>query len=211
VKQIGIIGGGALGRQILGLLAAGPQAGRVFFFDDPLHGKGAENCFPFADFQDPRFADCEFYVGLGYRHLPRRAEIVRQLLDAGRRVPALVHPSSHVAPSARVGEGCLLYPLANVDAEAVLEPGVLLNNSVVVSHHSRVGTAAFLAPGVVLSGHVSVGAAAFLGSGAVVADHRRIGARARVGVGTVVTGDVPDDASVIGNPQRLLARPLSLE
>jgi sugar O-acyltransferase (sialic acid O-acetyltransferase NeuD family) len=211
VKAIGIIGGGALGRQILGFLSAAQPPERVVFFDDPMHRAQAEHSFSFDSFLDPRFVELEFYVGLGYRHLPRRAEIIRQLLASGRRVPALVHPSCQVAPSCRVGEGCILNPLCNLDQEVELGPGVLLNNSVVVSHHSRIAAAAYLSPGVVLSGHVRIGEAAFLGSGTVVADHRSIGARARVGLGTVVTRDVPADASVIGNPQRLLEHPLKLE
>lgn len=210
MKTIGIIGGGALGRQILGFVATQPPA-RVLFFDDPLHGRRAEHSFPFDSFLEPRFADCDFYVGLGYHHLPRRAEIVRQLLAHGRRVPPLVHPSCHVASSARVEAGCILYPLCNVDQEVGLGPGALLHNSTVVSHHSCIGAAAYLSPGVVLSGHVQVGEAAFLGAGVVVADRRSIGARARIGIGTVITRDVPDDASVIGNPQRLLTHPLRLE
>jgi sugar O-acyltransferase (sialic acid O-acetyltransferase NeuD family) len=210
VKTIGVIGFGALGRQILGLLAATQKPSRVVRFDDVLHRQRAENSFPFDGFLDPTFADLEFYVGLGYRHLPRKAEILRQLLSAGRRVPPFVHPSCHVDPASRVGNGAILYPLCNIDQEVEIGDGVLLNNSVVVSHHSRIGVAAYLSPGVVLSGNVTVGDEAFLGSGTQVANNCRIGARARVGIGTVITHDVSDDASVIGNPQRLLERPLEL-
>ena len=208
---IGIIGFGALGRQILGLLSAAQKPGRVVFFDDLLHGRQGVDSFPFESYLDPRFADCEFYVGLGYRHLPRKAEILRQLRVAGRRAPSFVHPSCHVAATCRIGDGCIVYPLCNLDQEVELNAGVLLNNSVVVSHNSRIGDAAYLSPGVVLSGHITIGEAAFLGSGTLVANNRRIGARARVGIGTVVTNDVPDDASAIGSPQRLLERSLELE
>lgn len=211
MNKIGIIGFGALGEQILGLLSTLASPELVLFFDDVLHSRGVENSFPFDRFVEARFADCEFYVGLGYRHLPRKVEIFRQLRAAGRRVPALVHPSSQVHPTCRLGDGCLVYPLCNLGQEVELGAGVLLNNSVVVSHNSRIGDAAYLSPGVVLSGHVTIGAAAFLGSGVLVANQRCIGSRARVGIGAVVTRDVPEDASAIGNPLRLLEQPLELE
>jgi sugar O-acyltransferase (sialic acid O-acetyltransferase NeuD family) len=211
VKKIAIIGFGALGRQILGLLDPARGRGQVVLFDDVLYSKRGENSFPFESFLDERFADCDFYVGLGYLHLPRKAEILGQLRTAGRRMPSFVHPSCHVHPTCRVGDGCLLYPCCNLDQEVNLGHGVLLNNSVVVSHNSHVGDAAYLSPGVVLSGRVTVADAAFLGSGTIVSNQRRIGARARVGIGTVVTRDVPDGASAIGNPVRLLERPLELE
>lgn len=211
MSAIGIIGFGALGRQILGLLSAAQKPGRVVFFDDLLHGEKSEDGFPFDSYLDSRFADCEFYVGLGYRYLPRKAEILRQLRAAGRRAPSFVHPSCQVAATCRIGDGCLVYPLCNLDQEVELGAGVLLNNSVVVSHNSRIGDAAYLSPGVVLSGHVTIGEAAFLGSGTLVANNRRIGSGARIGIGTVITSDVPDDASAIGSPQRLLGRLLELE
>jgi sugar O-acyltransferase (sialic acid O-acetyltransferase NeuD family) len=211
VRAIGIIGFGALGRQILSLLSAQQRPERVIYFDDPLHAQGGEDRFPFNAFLEPRFADHEFYVGLGYLHLGRKLEILGQLQAANRRLPAFVHPSCHVAAGCRIGSGCFIYPGCNLDEESILGEGVLLHNSVVVSHQSHIGPAAYLAPGVVLSGHVQIGAATFLGTGTLVANHRRIGARSRVGIGTVVTRDIPDEASVVGNPQRPVSHPLKLD
>ena len=45
---------------------------------------------------------------------------------------------------------------------------------------------------------------ASIGSGATILGGLRIGARALVGAGAVVTRDVPDDATVAGNPAKLL-------
>jgi sugar O-acyltransferase (sialic acid O-acetyltransferase NeuD family) len=211
VKKIGIIGYGALGRQILGLLFASGSPDGVALFDDALNRQRRENSFPFDGFLENCFADYDFYVGLGYQHLPRKAEILRQLLAAGRSTPSFVHPSCQVHPTCRIGQGCLIYPLCNLGQEVELGHGVLLNNSVVVSHNSNIGDAAYCSPGVVLSGHVSIGEATFLGSGTVVSNNRRVGARARIGLGSVVAKDVPDGVSAIGNPLRLLRVSLDLE
>jgi sugar O-acyltransferase (sialic acid O-acetyltransferase NeuD family) len=211
VKKTCIIGFGALGKQILDLITRASGTGRVVLFDDKLHREGGENSFPFNSFLDTQFAGGDFYVALGYKHLPRKAEIFQQLRAAGRRTPAFVHSSCHVHPTCRVGEGSIVYPMCNLDAEVELASGVLVNNSVVVSHNSNVGTAAYLSPGVVLSGHVTIGDLAFLGAGTMVANGRRIGTNARIGIGSVITHDVPDGASAIGNPLRLLQRPLELE
>jgi sugar O-acyltransferase (sialic acid O-acetyltransferase NeuD family) len=210
VRAIGIIGFGALGRQILALLAERSRPEDLAVFDDTAHRQQGPGRFPFQAFLDPKFAEHDFYVGLGYLHLERKIAILGQLRALNRRTPAFVHPSCHLAPGARVAEGCIVYPGCNLDHDTVLEPGVLLHNSVVVSHDSHIGPAAYLAPGVVLSGHVRVGAATFLGTGTLVADHRTIGARVRTGIGTVITQDVPDDTSVMGNPARPVTHPLKL-
>lgn len=210
MSTVGIIGFGALGRQILDLLKgpSGPQ--RVVLFDDALCRERADDTFPFNSFLDERFAECSFYVGIGYRHLSLKGDIIRQLRLAGRRLPPLVHGTCVVHPTSTIGAACVLYPLCNVGAHVELGDGVLLNNSVVVSHDSTVGPSAYLSPGVVLSGRVVVGEAAFLGAGALVADRRVVGRHARVAIGTVVTRDVPDNASVIGSPMRILEQPLEL-
>jgi sugar O-acyltransferase (sialic acid O-acetyltransferase NeuD family) len=210
-SRIGIIGSGALGRQMLGLLRDVDRPNDVVFFDDLAHRERRENSFPFDSFLDSRFTDHNFYLALGYRHLPLRANILNQLLAAGRRAPAFVHPTCHVHRSCRVGDGCVLYPMCNLDREVELKPGVLLHNSVVVSHNSCLGAAIFCSPGVILSGHVTIGEATFLGTGTVVSSNRHIGARSRIGIGTVISRDVPDDASAIGNPMRLLDHPLQLD
>jgi acetyltransferase-like isoleucine patch superfamily enzyme len=211
VTTVGIIGFGALGRQILDLfdLASGDK--RVLLFDDAMHGERAEDSFPFDSVLDERFAECMFYVGIGYRHLPLKVQLIQRLRSAGRRVPPLVHGSCNVHPTSTVGDGCILYPLCNVGAHVDLCEGALLNNSVVVSHESTVGASAYLSPGVVLSGRVTIGEAAFLGTGVLVADRRVVGRHTRVAIGTVVTRNVPDGASVIGNPMRELDRPLELD
>jgi len=211
VKRIGLIGFGALGSQMLGLLRELERPDDVVFFDDLAHRDGRENSFPFDSFLDPQFADHDYYLALGYRHLNLKAKILSQLRAAGRRVPSFVHPGCRVHTSCRIGDGCVLYPMCNLDQEVELKPGVLLHNSVVISHNSSLGTGAFCSPGVVLSGQVTIGEAAFLGTGTLVSSNRHIGARARIGIGTVVSSDVPDDTSAIGNPMRLLDHPLQLD
>jgi UDP-perosamine 4-acetyltransferase len=183
---------------------------RTLFFDDLLYSSGAENCFPFESCFESRFAGCEFYVGLGYRHLRTKTQLSGRLLAENRKLPSFIHPTCFVASSSNIGEGTLLYPMCNVDAECQIGMGVLINNSVVVSHNCSISDGSYLSPGVVLSGKVSVGECSFLGAGTIVADGIRIGAGARVGLATSVTKEVLPGDSVIGNPMRVLKRPLKL-
>jgi sugar O-acyltransferase (sialic acid O-acetyltransferase NeuD family) len=209
MKQIAIVGGGALGRQLLDLL--GPISRPPVIFDDGRLAAGEAGTLPFAAFLDERFRDADFYVGLGYRHLARKLTILRALHAAGRRLPSLVHPSACIDASSHLEDGCVIYPLCNVGAHVRISIGALLNNSTVISHESSIGGAAYLSPAVVLSGRVTIGESAFLGAGVIVSNGCRVGAGSRIGIGSVVTQDVPDGSSAIGNPLRVLDRPLELE
>ena len=204
------VGFGELGRQIEGMLNDIAPEPDAWLFDDAEYARGTAGAYPFARCRDEAFVDCEFFVCLGYKHLRRKIELLKELTRLERALPQVIHASAYVSPSAEIGPGTVIYPLCNVDKQVRLASGVLLNNSVIVSHNSIVGEGSYLSPGVVLSGFVSVGAGSFLGSGAVVSDGVTIGDEVIVGVGTVVTGDVPSGASVIGNPMRILDRPLRL-
>jgi sugar O-acyltransferase (sialic acid O-acetyltransferase NeuD family) len=207
----GFVGYGELGRQIDALVTAVEGPCQAWYFDDLLcRGGDAPNTQPFDAYSEDRFAECSFYVCLGYKQLPKRAEAIEVLANARRRLPVLRHPSAQVAASAHLDLGAVVYPLVNIDKDVVIGRGALLNNSVVVSHNSRIGECSYLSPGVVLSGYVTVGARTFMGSGAVVADRVAIGDDAVIGIGTVVTRDVPSGASVIGNPMRVLSQRLRL-
>lgn len=46
---------------------------------------------------------------------------------------------------------------------------------------------------------------ASIGAGAIILPGVTIGERAMIGAGAVVTQDVPDDATVVGNPARTLS------
>jgi sugar O-acyltransferase (sialic acid O-acetyltransferase NeuD family) len=210
VKPVAFVGYGELGQQVH-LLAAPSLSGReIRYFDDNRNREGHPNSFPFGDFKNQEHSDCEFFVCIGYKHLAKKRELVAGLLQDGRVVASVVHPSAHVAPQAKLGCGVFVYPLCNIDKGVVIGSGTLINNSVVVSHDSRIGDGSYLAPGVVVSGNVTIGEECFIGAGAVIANGVTIGDYAIVGIGSVITKSVLAGSSVIGNPARVLGTALKI-
>jgi sugar O-acyltransferase (sialic acid O-acetyltransferase NeuD family) len=210
VIRTGYVGFGELGRNIEGLVMSDGLEQDKIVFDDNRYAEGAPGAVRFADFERDEYAELRFFVCLGYNHLARKTEIVRRLLALSRQVPIFLHASSFVSPSASVGSGTIVFPMCNIANEAAVGCGVLLNNSAVVSHNSTIGDGCYLAPGVVVSGYVTIGKNTFVGSGSIISNRIRIGENVTIGVGTVVSKDIPDNCSVIGNPMRILNRPLRL-
>jgi sugar O-acyltransferase (sialic acid O-acetyltransferase NeuD family) len=190
------------------LKQAGYSENAFVYFDNNYKGTGANR---FSDCLDERFKDYKFIVSLGYKYLSLKDAILKDLILKERELFSFIHSSSFINPTANIGKGVVVYPMCNIDQYAEIGDGVLLNNSVTVSHNCTLGSAGYYSPGVVLSGNVNVGSATFLGTGTNVSNSIHIGSNCIIGVGTVVTINIPDSTSAIGNPVKILNRPLMLK
>ena len=210
-KKIAIVGFGELGKQILYMISAFYPNHECHVFDDIEYSLDkSQFTHPFSSFLDKKYSDFDFYVGLGYKHLECKKKIIQSLLANHRRLPAFIHPSSFQNISCQIEDGSIVYPMSNIDRNALIGRGALINNSVVISHDCEIGDCSYISPGCVLAGQVKVGYCVFLGAGVLVANGVTIGCGARIGIGTVVTSDVKSGSSVIGNPMRELKKPLNL-
>lgn len=122
----------------------------------------------------------------------------------GKYLPAVIHPAATVSPSASLGAGTVVLASAVVNSLARIGAGVIVNTAAVVEHDVVIGDGAHISPGAVLTGAVKIGRGAWIGAGAVILPGCEVGNGSIVGAGAVVLTDVPDGATVAGNPARLL-------
>ena len=208
-NKIAFVGFGELGAQLLGLFSSKKKR-EYFFLDDILFEKKIKNSFPFKKYSSDEFKECDFVIALGYRHLVKKSEIANELISLKRKLITFIHPSSFIHPSANIGQGSFVYPMCNIDKQVEIGNGVLLNNSVCASHNCIIGDGCYISPGVIFSGNVTVGEGTFIGSGTVISNNVHIGREVKIGVGSVITKNIPDGCSAIGNPAKILQKPLKL-
>lgn len=202
MKRIGLIGYGALGKQIENLVKSIYQDADFFYFDD---NTSIKNSFAFSEYTSSRFSDVVFIVALGYKHFNTKKTIVNDLINRKRRLLTFIHPSSIIDKSVQVDVGTIIYPNVTIDEGVKIGKACILYTSTTISHDCSVGDCSYLSPSVTLSGYTSVGHSVFLGTGVCVANNLIIGNNVVAGIGTVISKNIGDSKCVIGNPMRVVS------
>jgi UDP-perosamine 4-acetyltransferase len=133
-----------------------------------------------------------------------RQQYAAEAIAGGFELVTVIHPRATIARSAAIGRGVFIAAGVVVCADAKLADNVIVNTSAVVDHECDIAAASHVAPAAVLTGRVRIGERAFVGARACVLPCLSVGADAVVGAGAVVRHDVPDGATAVGVPARLL-------
>lgn len=210
-----VYGTGGMGREALQLAvdcyAAGGSPVPLGFLDEApaLHGTSI-NGFPVLGGSEWLRAnpDAAVLVAIGSPAVRRR--VVAQLEQVRAFYsPVLVHPSAVVGTGAVFGAGTLVCARVVVTTNITVGRHAIVNLGCTLSHDVTLGDYATLACGVHLSGNVSVQEGSEIGVGANVIQGRTIGAWSMVGAGAAIVRDVPENATVVGCPGRVIkTRPL---
>ncbi|WP_159090806.1 NeuD/PglB/VioB family sugar acetyltransferase [Aquimarina aquimarini] len=115
-----------------------------------------------------------------------------------------IHESTTIAPTARIGEGTVVFAGAIIQPNTVIGKHVIINTAASIDHDNIIGDYAHISPKAALCGHVEVGEGSHVGVGAVVIPKIKIGKWCTIGAGTVVLKDVPDYSTVVGNPGKVI-------
>ena len=143
------------------------------------------------------------FVNLITGSTPARYEVSRALADRGCRFTNLIHPDVDVR-DVTLGIGNYVQDGVILQAASCIGNNVGLHYRSHISHETTIGHSAFVGPAATISGEVVVGDGAFIGANATVVPRLRIGRWATIGAGAVVIRDVPDYATVVGNPARVI-------
>ncbi len=212
--KIGIIGYGSLGIQIHEFLKEKYQNADLVttVFDDILFqnlGSGILNrdfnkleVLPFNDYPQKNFADLDFYIGLGYKHLAKRKAIFEELINLNRNAPNFIHHTAYINPTALIGKATYIYPKSNIDQKVRIGNACIINNSVTISHESTVGDACFFAPMVCVCGCVQIDDGVFVGANTTIANNIRIENDVKIGIGSVIINHISSEKNVIGYPAK---------
>ncbi|RTZ47581.1 transferase [Candidimonas sp. SYP-B2681] len=205
--QIIILGAGGLGRQVLAQMSADPSRGTAWeiagFLDERGPDAVADNLnYPWLGYPET-FEPAEHHlvvaavgdtrsrrhqVGLLLENNVRFVSITTQFVLGDRATygTSFFGINVHTGVDSRIGDYCFL------------------DQDVMIGHDCVIEDYVHLAPRVLVAGYVHICEGATLHSGAMVVKGVTIGKNAVVGMGAVVFKDVPEGATVIGNPAKII-------
>jgi sugar O-acyltransferase (sialic acid O-acetyltransferase NeuD family) len=138
-----------------------------------------------------------------------RRELHTRIVEAGGKIPTLIHPSSIVSRFANIAEsGVLINPFCYIEAGASVDDGTVILSHVNISHNTSIGENCFIAGGATVGAYTVVEDYVFIGQGALcISDKvKLIGANAFIGAGALVTKPVPQSVIVAGSPAKILRK-----
>ncbi len=147
--------------------------------------------------------DGVFFVNLITGNTRTRYETSLCLANLGCMFTNLIHPSVNLS-MVNIGVGNYIQDNVIIQADVEIGDNSSIHIGALVAHECRIGNSVFVAHASSLSGLVHVGDGTFIGTNATIVPRVKIGKWATVGAGAVVFKDVPDYATVVGNPARVV-------
>jgi sugar O-acyltransferase (sialic acid O-acetyltransferase NeuD family) len=144
----------------------------------------------------------EVIVSIGVSHT--RKKIVEKLNC--KIADAVIHPSAIISKTVEIGEGSVVMAGTVINAEVKIGKHCIINTGATVDHECLIGDYAHIAPGVHLCGQVHVGVGTLIGVGSSVIPCIHIGKWCTIGAGAAIVEDVPDYATVVGVPGRIIKK-----
>ena len=138
--------------------------------------------------------DYQYIIGIA--NVKYREKIVTHLLKQGADFLSLIHYSSFISPSAKLGKGMVIAPNVNIGPNVVIDDYCMLNSRSSIGHDSIIGKYNVLSPNVCFSGFTKVGDNNLFGINSATIPYIKIGNNNKIAAGMVVDKNVKNDAVV---------------
>ncbi len=119
--------------------------------------------------------------------------------------PNVIHPRARVEAYTTLGEGVVMAIDTFVSIDAHIGDCVLLNGKLAVAHDAWIGAFTSVMPMAAISGKVTIGKRCLIGTMSAIHQGITIGDDCTVGMGSIVLRDIPDGATVLGNPAKRIS------
>ena len=143
-------------------------------------------------------------IGIGFVGNLKKRDKYFSDLSAKINIPTIIHNKAVIEESATVHKGCQIMAGSIIGSNVIIESNCIVNIGSLISHDSIVKKSSHITPGAILAGGVKIGNRSTIGMGATIFLGLQIGNDVIVGDGAVILKDVPDNATIVGNPGTII-------
>ncbi|NLW48209.1 MAG: acetyltransferase [Firmicutes bacterium] len=136
--------------------------------------------------------------------IERKRYLIKELKKKGAQFLTLIHPTTVVIDSAKLGEGVILCPFSLISDNVQLGDFVMVNNHAAVGHDAKVGGYSILSPYSSVLGWCELGEEVFLGAHSTIAARKKVGSETQISANSLALRNVPSKAFVLGVPGKTL-------
>ena len=202
-----IFGAGTLGKIALDIFNRNNVLVYGFLDDDKkLHNTEIGEIVVLGETDDDGFLKIvgqktEAFVAIGNTKVKKK---VVEILTERRHVMPVnaIHDRSTVSENAIIGHGNLVMANATINPYAKIGNHCIVHSGAVVDTEAKIADYVNIGTGAMVNTGSEIAEGAFIGSGAIIVTGIKVGKNARIGAGSVVIEDVPDNATVFGNPAK---------
>lgn len=160
-------------------------------------------CAPLSVIDDlkKKYGDIKFVIAIGDNRI--RKMIADMLKISEKEFLTVIHPTSIVSQSVKIGNGTVVMPNTIINADTIIGNHCIVNSGSVVEHDSILEDFVHVCPNSTITGTVKIGEGCMVGSGATIIPNKRIGEWTTIGAGATVTDDLPSNCVAVGTPAKI--------
>ncbi|MBE6651197.1 MAG: hypothetical protein E7613_07775 [Ruminococcaceae bacterium] len=130
-----ILGAGGYGKTVYDVAVQSGKYNEICFLDDnSTDSRVVGKC---GDFEKYISEDTEIYPAFGNNK--GRLEWIDNLLEMNAKVPTIVHATSYISPTVKIGVGSVVLPKAVINTDTEIGRGVIVNCASVIDHGCIIG------------------------------------------------------------------------
>jgi len=206
--KLAIIGAGELGKLVAHHALKSSQFKVVGFYDNFPKKDNFENLPVFGkiekiidDYNSGLFD--KLFIAIGYNQMKSRSQLFLKFKGI-ISFANIIHSSSFVDDSCKLGEGIFILPGCTLDFGVELEDNILLNTGVTIAHHTKIKSHTFVSPGATMAGLITINECCFIGINSTIIDGINVGTGSIIGGGAVVIKDTEKNSVSVGVPSKTI-------
>jgi len=134
-----------------------------------------------------------------------RQNILTKVKMMDYKTPSFIHHTAQIHNSVFIGNAVYILPSSLVMPHTEIMNNVMISMGVNIAHHTKLHNGCFLSQGVNVGASIDVQENVFIGiASTIMTGVKYIGINSIIGAGSVVIRNVPEYATIVGNPGRVI-------